>query len=67
MDMSFATQALQTEHIIKKRGKLSVAVHDVPTEIEQKVCRLKLKSMSIGIDKLTPEQIEYLASSGEGT
>jgi S-adenosylhomocysteine hydrolase len=26
-----------------------------------------LKSMSIGIDALTAEQIEYLASSGEGT
>jgi adenosylhomocysteinase len=66
MDMSFATQALQAEYVIKKR-KLAVAVHDVPLEIEQRVSKLKLKSMSIGIDKLTPEQIEYLASSGEGT
>ena len=67
MDMSFATQALEAEYIIKKRSKLAVAVHDVPIEIERKVCSLKLKSMSIGIDKLTPEQVEYLASSGEGT
>ncbi len=51
----------------KKQGKLAVAVHDVPVEIEQRVSKLKLKSMSIGIDKLTAEQIEYLASSGEGT
>jgi S-adenosylhomocysteine hydrolase len=36
-------------------------------EIEQKVSTLKLKSMSITIDKLTAEQIAYLASSGEGT
>jgi adenosylhomocysteinase len=67
MDMSFATQALQSEYVIKKRGKLSVAVHDVPIEIEQQVSRLKLRSMSIDIDKLTPEQVVYLASSGEGT
>ena len=67
MDMSFATQALEAEYILKKRGKLAVAVHDVPIQIENKVCSLKLKSMSIGLDKLTPEQIEYLASSGEGT
>jgi adenosylhomocysteinase len=67
MDMSFATQALQSEYVIKKRGKLSVAVHDVPMEIEQQVSKFKLKSMSIDIDKLTPEQIVYLASSGEGT
>ena len=67
MDMSFATQALQAEYVIKKQGKLSIAVHDVPIEIERQVSRLKLKSMSIGIDKLTAEQIAYLATSGEGT
>ena len=67
MDMSFATQALQTEYVIKKQGKFSIAVHDVPLEIEQQVSKLKLRSMSIGIDKLTPEQVAYLASSGEGT
>ena len=67
MDMSFATQALAAEYVMKKRGELSVAVHDVPVNIEQQVCKLKLKSMGIDIDKLTPEQVEYLASSGEGT
>jgi adenosylhomocysteinase len=67
MDMSFATQALEAEYVMKRRRKLPVAVHDVPIEIEQRVSRLKLKSMSIGIDKLTPEQVDYLASSGEGT
>jgi adenosylhomocysteinase len=67
MDMSFATQAFEAEYVIKKQGKLSVAVHEVPMEIENRVCSLKLKSMMIGIDKLTPEQVEYLASSGEGT
>jgi len=67
MDMSFATQALEAQWVMKNQGKLAVAVHDVPIEIEQWISRLKLKSMSIEIDKLTPEQIEYLASSGEGT
>ena len=67
MDMSFATQALQSEYVAKKRSKLSVAVHDVPIEIEERVSKLKLKSMFIDIDKLTAEQIAYLASSGEGT
>ncbi len=67
MDMSFSTQALATEFAIKKKGKLEVTVIDVPVEIEQWVSKLKLKSMSIQIDKLTEEQIRYLASSGEGT
>jgi len=67
MDMSFATQALEAEYVMKSKGKLAVAVHDVPIEIEQKVSSLKLKSMSIRIDQLTAEQVAYLASSGEGT
>ncbi len=67
MDMSFATQALEAEFVVKKRGKLAVAVHNVPIEIEQFVSRLKLKAMSIQIDKPTAEQIAYLATSGEGT
>lgn len=67
MDMSFATQALQAEYVIKNQSRFSVAVHDVPIAIEQQVSTLKLRSMSIGIDKLTPEQVAYLTSSGEGT
>lgn len=67
MDMSFATQALQAEYVRRHANKLDVRVHTVPLEIEEQVCRLKLRTMSIAIDKLTPEQVEYLASSGEGT
>jgi adenosylhomocysteinase len=67
MDMSFSTQALESEYVMKRAGKLAVAVHSVPIEIEQQVSRLKLKSMSIGIDKLTPEQVTYLVCSAEGT
>jgi len=67
MDMSFSTQALESEYVMKRAGRLAVAVHNVPIKIEQQVSRLKLQSMSIVIDKLTPEQVKYLASSGEGT
>ncbi len=67
MDMSFATQALSTEFAVKNRGRLAVRVHDVPKEIDAWVARLKLQSMGVAIDKLTPEQKKYLASSGEGT
>jgi adenosylhomocysteinase len=65
--MSFATQALQAEWVCKRAGRLEVKVHEVPLEIEERVCRLKLKAMAIAIDKLTPDQIAYLATSGEGT
>jgi len=67
MDMSFATQALEAEYVVKNRSRLAVAVHNVPVEIEQKVSTLKLKSMSIEIDRPTAEQIAYLATGGGGT
>jgi adenosylhomocysteinase len=67
MDMSFAIQALSAEYAVKNAGKLSVKVHDVPAELDSYVARLKLKTMGIKIDKLTPEQKKYLASSEMGT
>jgi adenosylhomocysteinase len=67
MDMSFATQALSTEHVIKNKGKLLSQVYEVPKEIDQWVATLKLKSMGITIDALTKEQKKYLASWEEGT
>ena len=67
MDMSFAVQALASEWAYRQRSKLAVRVYDVPQKIDQWVAKLKLQSMNIKIDRLTPEQVKYLASSGEGT
>jgi adenosylhomocysteinase len=67
MDMSFATQALTSEYAVKNAKKLRPGVYEVPEETEKWISTAKLKSMSISIDKLTPEQVAYLASSGEGT
>ena len=67
MDMSFANQALSAEYVVKNAKKLESKVYPVPTEIDREVARLKLDSMGIGIDKLTPEQEEYLSSWSEGT
>ena len=67
MDMSFSTQALTAEYAIKTQGKLGIGVHDVPVYIENQIAKVKLKSMSVKIDKLTPEQVIYLSSSEEGT
>lgn len=66
MDMSFANQALCVEYLMKTK-KLESKVYNVPREIDDKVARLKLKSMRIGIDSLTPEQKKYIASWEEGT
>jgi len=67
MDMSFAVQALATEWAIKQKGTLSAKVYNVPAEIDAWVAKLKLQSMGIGIDTLTPEQVKYLASHDMGT
>jgi len=67
MDMSFANQALCLEYIVKNGGKLEPKVYPVPEEIDKQVARLKLTSMGISIDTLTPEQEKYLTSWQEGT
>lgn len=67
MDMSFANQALCVEYIARRPERLSPAVHPVPTEIDQEVARLKLRSMNIDIDELTAEQRQYLESWEAGT
>ncbi len=67
MDMSFAVQALTTEYVVKNKKKLKPKVYDVPREIDSWVAGLKLKSMGIEIDTLTPEQEKYLKSWDMGT
>jgi len=67
MDMSFANQALCLEYIVKNRARLENKVYPVSQEIDKEVARLKLQSMGINIDKLTPEQEEYLTSWEQGT
>lgn len=67
MDMSFATQALASEYVIKNYKKLEKKVYNVPEKIENWIADLKLKSMGIAIDSLTKEQEKYLGSWEIGT
>ncbi len=67
MDMSFANQALSVEYLVRNGRALEQQVYPVPREIDQAVARLKLETMGIRIDALTPEQERYLASWEEGT
>jgi len=67
MDMSFANQALCTLYLSRRGRTLARAVHPVPGEIDEQIARLKLRSMGIRIDRLTPEQKRYLAAWEEGT
>ena len=67
MDMSFANQALSVEYIYKNSKDLACRVYAVPEDIDKNIAEMKLKSMGICIDKLTPEQEEYLKSWEMGT
>jgi adenosylhomocysteinase len=67
MDMSFANQALSAEYLVKHGNRLENKVYAVPEKIDSEIARLKLKSLGVTIDHLTPEQKEYLASWELGT
>ncbi len=67
MDMSFANQALVCEYLAREGRTLERKVHPVPPEIDLDIARLKLETMGIRIDALTPEQEAYLSTWSEGT
>ena len=67
MDMSFANQALAAEYLVKNKGKLEHTIHTLPEEFDTEIATLKLQSMGIDIDVLTPQMLEYLNSWTIGT
>jgi adenosylhomocysteinase len=67
MDMSFANQALSAEWVVRNGSSLEPRVYNVPAEIDAEIARLKLETMNVEIDRLTPAQEEYLSSWNVGT
>ncbi|MBF0493636.1 MAG: adenosylhomocysteinase [Candidatus Omnitrophica bacterium] len=67
MDMSFADQSLSAEYLVKNAKKLEKKVYAVPEHLDRNISELKLASMGIAIDALTPEQKKYLSSWQIGT
>jgi adenosylhomocysteinase len=67
MDMSFANQALAAEWVMAHAASLERRVYDVPRSIDAEIARLKLDTMGVAIDRLTPAQEEYLGSWQTGT
>lgn len=64
MDMSFANLALAVEHLARHGDELEHRVLDVPIAIDEEIALLKLESLGVEIDELTPDQLEYLGSWG---
>ncbi|GAC1500502.1 MAG: hypothetical protein NVS1B14_04450 [Vulcanimicrobiaceae bacterium] len=67
MDMSFANPGMAAAYLAQHHQRLDKQVYDVPLEIDEEVATLKLASMGISIDTLTPQQVKYMASWSEGT
>ena len=62
MDFSFGIQLLSVLYIAKNAKQLKPGVHDIPSEIDDEVIRIKMEAMGIEIDTPTTEQLEYLGS-----
>jgi len=60
MDLSFSLQLEAALHICTH--KMPPGIHAVPEETDRAVMESKLAALGIEIDKLTPEQAEYMKS-----
>jgi adenosylhomocysteinase len=70
MDMSFANQFMSQLLLVEqhKKGKrLENSVHDISPEQDQRIAMVKLSTMGLKIDKLTPEQEKYMSDYSSGT
>jgi len=70
MDMSFANQFMSQLRLAEmhKRGKkFENTVHDIPVEQDQEIAGVKLATMGLKMDKLTPEQKKYMDDYSSGT
>jgi adenosylhomocysteinase len=70
MDMSFANQfmsQLRLAELYKKGKRLENKVYDITAEQDREIAAVKLGTMGIKVDKLTPEQVKYLTDYSAGT
>ncbi|AWS47139.1 adenosylhomocysteinase [Streptosporangium sp. 'caverna'] len=62
MDLSLAVQALAVEHLVRRGHAMAHAVHLMPAELDERVARLKLHALGIGLDTPSARQREFLGS-----
>lgn len=61
MDLSFSLQALSLLYVLENRSQLGAHMYNVPDTIDKRVAWLKLEADGVQIDKMSPEQEQYLA------
>lgn len=64
MDLSFALQALCLAWLAQGDTKLVPGVHAVPSELDDRVARLFLRSRGGAVEELTERQRAYLSGTG---
>jgi len=67
MDMSFANQFMALKQLAETGADLEKKVYLLPPELDQEIAGIKLETLGLGIDKLTPEQIAYATDYAAGT
>lgn len=67
MDMSFANQFLALKKLAEEGRSMEKKVYELSPELDQEIARIKLETMGIGIDALTPEQQAYTRDYSAGT
>jgi adenosylhomocysteinase len=60
MDLTFSVQALSARHLLLNAAEMAPGVHTLPAEIDEAIARDKLATLGVRIDRLTPEQEEFL-------
>jgi adenosylhomocysteinase len=65
MDLTFALQALSLKHVVQNSKSIGPKVQSVPGELDRYVANLRLETLGLKIDKLTPKQEQYLSSWAE--
>ena len=67
MDMSFANQFLALKLLAERGRDFERKVYELPVAQDQELAQLKLETLKIGIDTLTPEQVRYATDYAAGT
>ncbi|GAA4225564.1 adenosylhomocysteinase [Streptosporangium album] len=60
MDLSLSVQALAVDHLVTHGPAMAAAVHPMPGELDERIARLKLRALGIGLDVPSALQREFL-------
>lgn len=67
MDMSFANQFMSMIRLAREGDGMEPRVYDIDPAQDEEIARLKLETMAVGIDRLTPDQETYITDYSAGT